>query len=176
MPYSSDQTKIELGKITSAVGLKGEVKVMLYSDDPRNLRQGVTLYVEKNAAESELVIEAVREQKGAPVVKLAQVDDRNAAELLRGSVIYISEDDLAELAPGEHYVRDLIGLDVFDRTGGKVIGKVADVITNTAQGIYSVRRDDGSEVLIPSVPEFIKEIDVEGGRIEVELIPGFYED
>ena len=198
------QEKVLIGKAGSPVGIKGEFRVTMYSGDNGNLKEGKVLLLERGAknasGETDLsgssarsqykaAISRVRYQKDKPVVKLEGIDDRNAAEEIRGMEISIMADDLEELPEGEHYVRDLIGLTVVDvskgpvsgsaddSTGenpdGAVIGLLADVIQNTAQSILDVRTPEGKSVLIPAVDAFLKSIDEEAGIIEVELIPGF---
>ena len=116
----------------------------------------------------------VRYQKDKPVVRLKGIEDRNAAEDIRGMDISIYAKDMEELPEGEHYVRDLIGCRVVDiAQGGAEIGVLKDVIQNTAQSILDVSTADGKQVLIPAVDAFLRSIDEEAGIIEVELIPGF---
>ena len=119
-------------------------------------------------------IEKVRYQKDKPVVRLTGIEDRNAAEDIRGMDVSIYAKDMEELPEGEHYVRDLIGCKVVDLAqGGAEIGVLRDVIQNTAQSVLDVSTPDGKQVLIPAVDVFLRSIDEEAGVIEVELIPGF---
>lgn len=160
--------KIEIGKVTSAVGLKGEVKVYNYSDSADIYRTTETVYLEDERKK----IQSVRTQKNMVVLKLEGVDDRNGAEKVRGKTIYITEADLPELPEGQFYVRDLIGMEVIDAEAGVPIGVVRDVIQNTAQDIFDVKTTEGKQVLIPKVPEFIIDIDKETRKIQVKLIEG----
>ena len=79
---------------------------------------------------------------------------------------------LADLDEGEYYIKDLIGLEVFDAKDNSPVGVLEDVIQNTAQDIYLIKTKDGSEVLVPAVKEFIKDIDVAAGRIYINFIEG----
>lgn len=168
------QEKVLIGKVGSPVGIKGEFRVNLYSQDSGNLKEGKVLLLEREGKSVSAAIEAVRYQKDKPVVRLEGIEDRNAAEDIRGMEICIMAADLEELPEGEHYVRDLIGCRVVDiAQGGAEIGVLADVIQNTAQSILDVRTPDGKSVLIPAVDAFLRSIDEEAGLIEVELIPGF---
>ena len=168
------QEKVLIGKVGSPVGIKGEFRVNLYSQDSGNLKEGKVLLLEREGKSVSAAIEAVRYQKDKPVVRLEGIEDRNAAEDIRGMEISIMAADLEELPEGEHYVRDLIGCRVVDiAQGGAEIGVLADVIQNTAQSILDVRTPDGKSVLIPAVDAFLRSIDEEAGLIEVELIPGF---
>ena len=165
---------INIGKIGSSVGLRGEVRVTLYSPDSVNLKEGKVLLLERAERSVSGAIEKVRYQKDKPVVRLKGIEDRNAAEDIRGMDISIYAKDMEELPEGEHYVRDLIGCRVVDvAQGGAEIGVLKDVIQNTAQSILDVSTADGKQVLIPAVDAFLRSIDEEAGVIEVELIPGF---
>ena len=168
------QEKVLRGKVGSPVGIKGEFRVNLYSQDSGNLKEGKVLLLERAEKSVSGAIEKVRYQKDKPVVRLKGIEDRNAAEDIRGMDISIYAKDMEELPEGEHYVRDLIGCRVVDiAQGGAEIGVLRDVIQNTAQSVLDVSTADGKQVLIPAVDAFLRSIDEEAGVIEVELIPGF---
>ena len=168
------QEKVLIGKVGSPVGIKGEFRVNLYSQDSGNLKEGKVLLLERAEKSVSGAIEKVRYQKDKPVVRLEGIEDRNAAEDIRGMDISIYAKDMEELPEGEHYVRDLIGCKVVDLAqDGAEIGVLRDVIQNTAQSVLDVSTPDGKQVLIPAVDAFLRSIDEEAGVIEVELIPGF---
>ena len=177
---------INIGKIGSSVGLRGEVRVTLYAQDSGNLKEGKVLLLKNTEKTLEAKCTGVRHQKDRPVIKLEGIADRNAADELRGMEVFIHEDQLEELPEGEHYVRDIIGYKVIDLAGRTEIGRLSDVIQNTAQSILEVERPAGTygsaddeakrrpdTVLIPAVDAFLKRIDDDNKVIEVELIPGF---
>lgn len=159
--------RILVGKTVAPVGIKGEIKVYNYSD-------GVDIY---EAADVIMLdndsyrVERVRLQKNMPVLKLEGVDDRDGAERLRGREVFVSEEYLPELPEGEHYIRDLIGMKVVLEDGDEV-GILRNVIQNTAQDVYDVETQEGKQVLIPGVPEFLINIDEDKRIITVRLIEG----
>lgn len=163
---------VEIGVITSASGIKGEVKVKSYAEDPSRFKKikGIALSLNGHVADHK--IESARAQGGMVVLKLEGVDTRDDAEKLRGAEIFMDSDDLEELPEGEHYIRDLIGLTVVDDESGKTLGKVKDILTDRPQDLYVVTKQDGSDFLIPGVPEFIKQVSEEDGVIRVALIEG----
>ena len=168
------QEKVLIGKVGSPVGIKGEFRVNLYSQDSGNLKEGKVLLLERAEKSVSGAIEKVRYQKDKPVVRLTGIEDRNAAEDIRGMDVSIYANDMEELPEGEHYVRDLIGCKVVDLAqDGAEIGVLRDVIQNTAQSVLDVSTPDGKQVLIPAVDAFMRSIDEDAGVIEVELIPGF---
>lgn len=141
--------------------------------DSENLKEGKDLLLRRGKQELRTKCAAVRYQKNQPVIKVEGVTDRTAAEELRGMEVFISAADLDELPEGEHYVVDIIGYSVYDRTADTVIGTLKDVIQNTAQSVLDIEGEDGRQILIPAVDAFMRGIDDEKEIIEVELIPGF---
>lgn len=174
--------RIIIGRVGSAAGIKGEFRVNLYAADSANLKEGKNLLFRhsedrrwdaSDSKDFEALCKRVRYQKDKPVICVEGVDDRNAAESIRGMEISIYETELDELPEGKHYVRNLIGCNVRDIASGYDIGVLKDVIQNTAQSVLEVEASDGQTVLIPAVDAFMRKIDEEGRLIEVELIPGF---
>ena len=158
--------EIEIGKIVTAVGIKGEVKFYSFSDDPMKLAEIEYIYVGKNKTKYDV------EKGNTAALKLIGIDTRNDAELLKDKFCYIDECMLADLDEGEYYIKDLIGLEVFDAKDNSLVGVLDDVIQNTAQDIYLIKTEEGSEILVPAVKEFIKDIDVVAGRIYINFIEG----
>ncbi len=159
--------KIKIGKIVNVVGLKGEVKVYNYSDSSEIYETTENMYIGEKLCR----IENVRLQKNVVILKLQGVDDRDGAERLRGTFIYVTEDDLPELPEGQFYVRDLIGMTAVEENGD-VLGKVTDVIQNTAQDIFEIEDKNGKKILIPKVDQFVLDIDGSERKITVRLIEG----
>lgn len=159
--------KIKIGKIVNAVGLKGEVKVYNYSGSRARYESHGHIF----AGVTKREIEKSRYVKGTVILKLSGIDDRSAAEASKGEDIYIDEADLPELPEGEFFIRDLIGLEVFDDAGA-AIGSLCDVIQNSAQDLYEVEMTGGRKILIPAVEEFIVGVDIEKKRMTVKLIEG----
>jgi len=158
--------KIKIGKIVNAVGLKGEVKVYNYSDSEEIYEITPSIYV----GDKLLDIENVRMQKHMVILKLAGINDRNAAEAAKGTELFITEADLPELGEGEFYVRDLIGMTVTE--DDTVLGKVTNVLQNTAQDVFEIERENGKQLLLPRVDEFVLDIDLDTREIKVKLPEG----
>lgn len=159
--------KILIGKITSAVGLKGEVKVYNYSDSIEIYEETPQIYV----GDELMDVISVRQQKNMVVLRLSGFTDRDAAERARGREIFVTEADLPELPEGQFYVRDLIGMQVVTEEGEE-LGEVTDVIQNTAQDLFEVELPEGRKVLIPKVDAFVRSIDGETRTVTVRLQEG----
>lgn len=163
--------RIKVGKITTAVGIKGEVKVYPYTDDPERFEELASVY----AGDDVMKIDKVRYQKNLVILKFNGVDDRNAAEALRDRFLTIDRSDLRELDENEYFIFDLIGLEAVDQEGVH-IGEVTDVIQNTAQDLYEVKMDDGRKYLVPAVYEIVTDIDIENGIMKINPIEGLFGD
>lgn len=166
-----NKDRIKVGKIVSAFGIRGEVKVYPYTDVPDRFEQLDSVMAETE----ELEIRSVRYQKNLVLLKFKGVDDRNAAEALRGRFLTIDRDHLRETEEDEYFIFDLIGLEAVDQDG-KHIGKVTDVIQNTAQDLYEIEVESGNRYLVPAVYEFVTDIDINSGIMKIRPIPGLIGD
>ena len=159
--------RIKLGKITSPVGIKGEIRVYPYLDQARFSD------IEKVCIENSqpAAIEKLRIDKNMLVIKLEDVNDRNASEMLRGKELYLPLGEKLDLGEDNYLIEDLIGLTVKSESG-EVLGKIKDVISRTVQDLYEIERLDGKSFLLPAVKEFIKNIDLEKQTMTVRLPEG----
>ena len=162
--------KIKLGQIVTAVGIKGEVKVYPYTDIPQRFEEIDSLMIESKPAR----ICGVRYMKNMVILRLEGVDDRNGAEALRGKNLYINRKDMWEMPEDTYLVKDLLGISVIDGDGTP-IGTLVDVIQNSAQDLYEIRREDGKTFLLPAVMEFIQKVDLNKRIMVVKLIEGLVE-
>lgn len=171
---------IELGIFGRASGIRGEIRLNIYSESSENITEGQKILAENEVNGVDegtwLTVNSIRMHDRFYVVKFKEIRDRTEASLLTGRKFYISRSDMRPLSEDEVYVRDLIGMTVYDRASETEIGTVKDVMTNTAQPLYVIKKTGGGEILIPGVKEFIKRIDIDAKKVEVELIPGFIED
>ena len=158
---------LEAGQIVSTHGIRGEVKVMPWADDPEFLLDFDTVYL--NGAP--VRVRSSRVQKTCVLMKLAGVDDLDAAARLRGQTVCIRRED-AQLEAGAMFIADLIGLPVLCE--GETIGTITDILQRPGNDVYVVQ--GAHEYLIPAVPEFILERNPDDGFVRVKLIEGMRSD
>ncbi|MBD2090429.1 ribosome maturation factor RimM [Microcoleus sp. FACHB-1515] len=162
---------IAIGKIVSAQGLKGELRVYPDTDFPdRFIRPGDRWLLRPGQSDPESVeLKSGRylDGKGLYVIRLAGISDRNAAEALRNCLILVREDDRPPLEAGEFHVLDLIGLLVFQQESQEAIGTVTDVIPAGNDLLEVVLKDSNQRVLIPFVEAIVPIVDLENRRIEI---------
>lgn len=163
--------KIKIGRIVNAVALRGEVKIYNYSGYRERYEELERIIVDETPYE----IEKVRYQQHMVILKLAGINDRNAAEAMKNKDVYITESDLAELPEDTFYIRDLIGISVIDIDRGEIIGTIKDVLQPSTQDIYVISMPSGGEAMIPAVSQFVKEVNIEDGYVKVQLIEGMIE-
>ena len=167
--------KIIIGKAVNVVGLRGELKIYNYSDDRDRYEKLEKVFIGSKDKNTRYEIENVRYKDHMIILKVAGIDDRNAAEAIKEQMVLMAEEDLDELPEGVYYVKDMIGMDVVSDTGEK-LGKLRDINTNTPQRLYEVNRPGKPDILIPGVDEFILDIDMNTRTITVKVIEGLYED
>lgn len=163
---------LEIGKVVSTHGLRGELRVDPWCDSPQFLCQFKTLYLKKG--ETKLSVSS-RPHKTIAIVKAKGIDTIEEAEKLRGRVLYINRSD-ARLAPGEYFIQDLMGLDVIDIDTSKSYGKITDVLKTGANDVYQVTDEKKKNYLIPVIDDVVKEIDINGGKVLIKPLKGIFDD
>ena len=159
---------LEVGKVTNVHGLMGEVKVQPWADSPEFLCQFKTLYVDE--AHWPIQVERARVHKNMVIMKFEGLTDVPGALSLRNAILYIDRSD-AKLPEGAFFLADIYGLEVRDAATGEVLGQIADVLTLPANNVYVVR-GGARELMLPAVPQFIAETNVEAGFIRVNMMEG----
>lgn len=162
------ENKIKIGKIINTHGIKGEVKIIPNSSDTMDLLNYKYFYIDGESEKFD--IKSSRVHKNAVLIKLIGYDNINDVEKFKSKDIYVSTEDFRKLDYNEHLIRDLIGLSVIYKD--KKIGEVKDIMQNSANDVIVVSNEQGNEILIPNVSEFIKKIDLENKNIIVNLIKG----
>ncbi len=152
-------------EITSAVGLKGEVRIKLFIEDDALLLDCSPLKSEDGRIFEVLSIRP--QSSNMYVAKLKGVDDRNASELLKSAKLWIDKSKLPELEDeDDFYFHQLIGIECFDLSE-KFFGKVTGVFNFGASDIIEIEREDGESVMYALSDETFQLIDVENKRITI---------
>lgn len=162
---------LECGKIVATHGLRGEVKVLPWCDGPEALVPIKTFYLDGGNTPKRA--ERCRIQKNMVLLKLEGVDTPEAAQALRGRVLWLDreEDTLEE---GQYYIQDLIGLSVEDADTGERYGILRDVTETGANDVYHVAFPDGRVQLVPAIPQVIAKIDIDGGKMLIRPLEGLF--
>lgn len=151
-------------------GRRGEVVLRPMTDHIRTITEASRVYLGQDAAEP-VDVEGIRLHKGSPLLKLAGVDDMNAALALKGKVICRPKEELSPLEDGEYFLHDLEGLEVFDHLGRK-IGFVDGFMETGGPVLMAIAVPDGTDLLIPFASGTVDEVDLEKGTIQLIDLPG----
>ena len=156
---------IEAGEIVNVHGLRGEVKVLCWLDDPEMLCEFDRCRI--NGKEYEM--EQVRVQKTCNLVKFQGIDTVEEAQKMRGKKVELYREDIDDEVI---FAAELIGMEVF--CNGEKSGKITEVLDYAGNSVYVVKGQ--YEYMIPAVKQFILETDMEGNRMEVKLLEGMRSD
>ncbi|MDO8589320.1 MAG: ribosome maturation factor RimM [Armatimonadota bacterium] len=156
--------EVVIGEIVAPFGIRGEVKVRLDTDYPeRFLDMSEATLRAPDESRRTLKIEGVRFHKGLALIKFQYCDDMSAAEELRGSYLVIPESELRELPENEFYIHEIVGLCVYT-VDGRDLGEILEVIRGPVNDAYLT-----SEAIIPALKSVVREVDLEGRRMIVDL-------
>ena len=163
--------KTRIGKILNAHGVRGELKVEPLTDNPERYNLLEQVYVEDRKKKYTLYdIESVRFHKGNVLVKLAGIDDMDAAKSVKNQHLAINKSDRMPLEDGAYYIDDLIGLDVYE--DDRKIGTLKDVLQPGANDVYVLNSEIYPELYIPALKSVILSVDLEAKRMDVKLPKG----
>jgi 16S rRNA processing protein RimM len=148
--------------------VRGELKVRIVTDFPRQrFRRAARVFI----AGQPYTIAGARVQGDLALLRLAEVQDRDAALALSGKDIEVPKADALRLPEGQFYWHEVIGLEVIDITSGQSIGRVKDILETGANDVYIVQGPT-KEILVPAIKDVIKEIDPAAGRMLIQPLPG----
>lgn len=163
---------LHCGKIVNTHGIAGEIKMLYYADSPDFFSKIKTLYL-KNG--EQLHIKSIRQHKGALILRIEGTDSVEKAEKLKNSDVYIKREDAPPLPDGRYYIKDILGLCVY-LDDGRMLGRVSEVFATGSNDVYDVVNDIGKHFYIPVIDEVVKNIDINGGRIDITPIEGLIDD
>lgn len=172
MSSNDKKQYLECGKIINTHGVKGAVKLEAWCDDPYTLAELDFIYFNEDNTFVKKRITSATVMKRHVMAYIDGIDDIDQAVALKNTVIYADRDDIA-LDEGDYFIVDLIGLPVIDADTNIEYGVISEVFNTGASDIYTVKTPDG-ERMIPAVPEFIIEIDINKG-VRVRPIEGMFD-
>jgi 16S rRNA processing protein RimM len=174
---------IEVGRIADAWGIKGWFRVLAFSSAPEALFSSKRWFLQpaERGAKTfsgtvRLSIREAREHSDSVVASANEIDDRNAAELLKGARVFVPRSSFPTAAEDEYYWVDLIGLQVVNREG-VALGEVRELLSTAAQTVLALSQqaEDGSTIerMIPFVAIYVDRVDLAGRTITVDWQPDY---
>jgi len=166
---------VKIGEIVKPHGIRGEVKIYSYSEQPENFKHysKIVLQGASGSGTKIYIIAGSRKQGRLAIVQLEGIVSREAAASLAGNTVWVDKSDFPGLDADEYYWHQLIGLQVFTDTG-RNLGKVAGLFTTGAHDVLVVT-GEGREYLIPVQQEIITRVDDRGGKLFIAPPPGLLE-
>lgn len=162
---------LQVGVIASTHGVRGEVKVYPTTDDVNRFKKLKHVILEGKRENFELEIQQVKFFKNMVILKFKGFDNINDIEPYKGCSLLVSRENAVKLKPGEYFICDLIGLDVW-KENGEFLGKLTEVIQTGANDVYVVQMENEKEVLIPNIKDCIISISLEENKMIVHLLEG----
>jgi 16S rRNA processing protein RimM len=167
-------TLIAVGKLGACFGLKGYLKVQLYSSSPERVLELRKVYVGATPEDAtEYRIEEAEIQHSNVVVKFESIEDRTEAEKLRGKFLFVNESASVKPAKGKFFVHEIIGCNV-QTADGTSVGVIEDVLKLPGNDVWTVRLG-GTTYMIPAVKEFVEKVDIENRTVTVKSVEGLIE-
>jgi 16S rRNA processing protein RimM len=162
---------VAVGKISGAVGLKGEVKIVRWSDSLERFRLLKNVWIGHGAEDGrEFIVEEVRFGGRDTILKIGGIESRSDAEQLRDLLLLIPAGDIVEPPAGSFFVDDVLGMNVVTEEG-KRVGIVRDILRLPSNDLWQV--DSGSRLIsIPAVKEFIRKVDLQAKLIVIHEVEG----
>ena len=168
-PYNAaGPASVVVGHVAAPWGILGELRIDPLTDNPERFLPGSVLCLRGRPTK----IARSRKSGRLFIVKLDGVDDRNAAEALRGEPLTISPEEAPPLSrEGTYYHFQIIGMEVFDESGD-YLGEVAEILRTGGNDVYTVRDGDGREVLLPAIADVVLDVDTQEGKMTVRVPEG----
>lgn len=162
---------LEIGQIVNTFGIKGMVKVMPFTENIERFSKMKTVYVKNKKENKKYEIEEVKYHKNMVLIKFKGIENPEQADLLRQCYLLVDREDEEPLEEGTYYIVDMIGLEVYTEEG-ELLGILEDIFNTGSNDIYVVKNELGKQILLPSIPDVIKKIDMPNKKVIVHLLPG----
>lgn len=163
----------DVATIVKTHGIKGELQVISLTDFPEERFQpGSQLFIEKDDGQhQEVEVESARPHKQFMLIKLKGYDNINDVLQFTKKKLQVSEDQQDDLPQGQYYYRQIVGLNV-KTTDGQLLGQIKEIMPTGANDVWVVARPNKEDLLLPAIPDVIKEVNLDDGLVIVELMEG----
>ena len=166
---------LQVGVISSTHGIRGEVKVFPTTDDPGRFKKLKHVILDTGKEQKNLEITGVKFFKQFVILKFKGIDNINDIEKYKGKSLYVTRETAVRLKKDEYFIADLVDMQVF-LEDGTPFGVLTDVMKTGANDVYCIQTQEHGEVLIPAIGECILDVDVEGQKMTIHLMPGLVEN
>lgn len=161
----------QVGVITAAHGVRGEVKVFPTTDNPARFKKAQELVLDTGRERLSLKVSNVKFFKQFVILKFEGIDSINDVEKYKKCPLLVSREDAVPLGKDEYFIADMIGLSVVTEDG-ELFGVLEDVIETGANDVYVIASKKHGEVLVPAIKECILQVDIDTGMMKIHLMDG----
>ena len=159
-----------VGVIANTHGIRGEVKVFPTTEDPQRFKGMKEIILDTVSEKKVLVVASARFFKNLVILKFKGIDSINDIEKYKGKDLLVTRENAIPLNEGEYYIADIIGATVVTEDGAQ-FGILKDVLTTGANDVYVVDHE-GTEVLLPVIPDCVLARDMEQKIVTVHIMKG----
>ena len=162
-----------VGKIVNTQGLQGEMRVLSVTDfAEERFKKGniLALFDKKDQFVMDVEISSYRKVKNFDIIKFKGMYHINDIEKFRDFTLKVREEDLTDLGDGEFYYHEIIGLEVYEND--ILLGTIKEILQPGANDVWVVKRKGKRDLLLPYIPPVVLGIDIEQGRVDVEIPEG----
>lgn len=169
LPPVNPDLYLAVGKLRRPHGVRGDLLMEVLTDFPERLHVGRLVYIGDD--HRPLQIRSRRPHAQGLLIAFQGIDTPEAAGLLRNCLVQVRAMDVPPLPEGEYYHHQLIGLQVVDEAG-TVLGILKEILETGANEVYVVQPPAGLELLLPAIPDVIRQVDLRAGMLHVHILPG----
>lgn len=162
---------IETGKIVNTHGVKGELKVVPWADDPSVFQNFKTVTIDNTPYS----VRSVRYQGQNVLLKLEGILDMTAAERLKNKIIYAKRSDFS-LPEGTYFIADLIGLTVVEDETNRALGTISEVFSTGSNDVYEIACPDGKKRYFPAIKDCVRTTDMETKTMRIHVMEGLFDE
>lgn len=162
---------LKIGQITSAHGVKGELKIYPLTDNVKRFSKLSFVYFEVAGEYKKVEVQSVKYIKELVILKLNGINDMNEALKYKDAYIYVDRENAVKLPDDSYFISDLVDMDV-NTLDGDYIGKITSVFSTGSNDVYDIKCLDGKSVLIPAIKDVIISVDVENKKMIIKLLEG----
>ncbi len=166
---------LQIGKIVNTHGIRGEIKIIPLTDDPRRFDALEWVYIDKDGTIGRYSLLSVKYFKGAVIIKVEGIDTPEAAAELKDCFMLVDRENAVKLPEDTFFICDILGSSVYDEKG-VLLGQLRDVLQTGSNDVYMVKNESGKEILIPALKSVVRNVSVEQKRIDVIIPKGLLED
>lgn len=166
---------LQVGKIVNTHGVKGEMKLIPLTDDPRRFDELKWAYIEKDGQLRKHSILDVKYIKGSVMIKFSDIESMSEAEQYKECFVLVDRENAVKLPEDSFFICDIVGCSIFDENG-ILLGELTKVLQTGSNDVYVVKDKSGKEILIPALKSVVRKVSVDQRRIDVIIPKGLLDD